>query len=190
MNPHRTLSTVASILSPGVALLLTSLPVAGQLAPQTPTASASEQPQEEIVRMSAFEVTTTQGHGYVTGNAAEALKTNQSLMDIPQIDVVVTNDLIKDTGYWNTADIVAYFGLSDYYEGEALAMRGARIAYPYVDDMPDNQTNADSAEIDTIEVVKGPAETLYLNSSISGIVLKSLKKPLPFDQDLLTASVN
>src|SRR5580700_4296492 len=126
------------------ALAAAAVVLRAQSSPPPEAAPAPSAAADQVVQMSAFEVTTTQGHGYVSSNAAEAFKTNESLMDIPQIDVVVTADLIKDLGYNNSSDILGYFGVAPQYEGEALAMRGVRIQYPYVDDTPDNQVEADS----------------------------------------------
>ena len=140
--------------------------------------------------MSKFEVTTTQGHGYVSTNSAEAFKTNTSLMDLPQIDTVVTRDLIDDIGFTNSSDVTQYFGLSDFYQGEAFAARGYRIAYAYVDDIPSNQPYEDNSYVDSYEIIKGPAQVLYLGANLSGTVLKATKKPLPFQQDIFSFSIN
>jgi hypothetical protein len=54
---------------------------------------------EEVVKMSQFEVTTTQGHGYIANESATAFKTNEQLINVPQGDILVTADLINDLGY-------------------------------------------------------------------------------------------
>ena len=66
--------------------------------------------QDEVVQMSAFEVTTTQGHGYVATNADAGFKTVQPLLDIPQDMQVVTRDLIDDIGAIDSSTIMQYFG--------------------------------------------------------------------------------
>ncbi len=149
--------------------------------------AATEAPPEKIIEMSKFEVRTTQGRGYVATNSATGMKTNEPLMDIPQAVVVITQDLIKDIGATNSTSIAQYFGLSQFFEGEFFAARGFRINPAYVDGMPSNQSYEDNAYVDTYEVIKGPAQVLYLNASSSGIVLKSTKKPLPFKQHIVTA---
>lgn len=185
MNSSHRAAALARIVGPVAAVLIASSPLAAQTAP-APSAAAAPASQDQIVQMSAFQVTTTQGVGYVEGNAAGAFKTNESLMDIPQADVVMTSDLIKDTGYVKTSDVLAYAGVAAQYSGDALAMRGVRIQYPYIDDTPDNAFETDDSIIDSVEVIKGPAESLYVNASISGLVLKQLKNPLPYDQDIIT----
>ena len=140
--------------------------------------------------MSQFEVTTTQGHGYVSTNAAIGFKTNESLLDIPQEDTVVTRDLITDLGYASSSDILQFFGLNDLFQGEYFETRGYRIAYAYVDEIPEIVPQEDNVNIDSYEIIKGPAQVLYLAAQLGGVVLKATKKPLPFDQNILTFSVD
>jgi len=147
--------------------------------------------QEDFVRMSAFEVTTTQGTGYTSTNSANAFKTNQSLMDIPQADVVVTNDMIRDLGYENTTDVLWYFGVSTEIEGDVMTIRGNSVqSQPYMDELPTHSYYTDDVIVDSIELVKGPAQSLYISAGASGLVMKSTKRPLPYDQDILTASID
>ena len=146
--------------------------------------------QEEIVKMSAFEVQTTQGHGYVATNAATALKTNESIMDIPQSIYVITNDLINDVGAINTSDAVRYFGASPGFEGESLHIRGSTPAIPLSTTCQSVQSYEDNARVDTYEIIKGPGQVMYINAEPTGSVLKVTKKPLPYYQEIVTAQVN
>src|ERR1700691_2588227 len=103
-------------------------PGAGAPAPAgqtTPAAPGQPEENERVVKMSAFEVTTTQGSGDVATTAATAFKTDQPLMDIPQGDVVVTNDFIKDLGYENYTDVLQYFGVFQNIQGANMQMRGS-----------------------------------------------------------------
>ncbi len=182
-SPPRSIRRILTALA---AAVVVSLPVHAQN--QTKDDGATD--AGPIVNMSAFEVTTTQGHGYVSTNAASAFKTNESLMNIPQGDIVVTNDLINDIGYTNTTDVLAFFGASAGFEGEATQIRGGGAGYPYIDSMQVQSPYLDNAIVDSYEVIKGPAEAVYQNAPLSGIVLKSTKKPLPYRQDILTASID
>ena len=169
----------------------TAAPVAvNPVGPRAPAAAAPSEQSDAIVQMSMFEVTTTQGHGYVATNAATALKTNESLMDIPQTVLVMSRDLLDDIGYGLTAENLQFFGSSNSKIGESSSTRGAGVSYAYVDDMPENQPFEDNAPIDSYQIIKGPAQVLYLNSTMFGVVLKATKKPLPFNQAVVTAQVN
>jgi len=143
--------------------------------------------------MSAFEVRTTQGQGYTAGNAASALKSDSAIMDIPANILVVSSDMIKDTGLTNSTDVLQYAGIGTFARGVAIQSRGSRIGNAYVDDVPLSMPAgiADDINIDAYEVVKGPMQVLYPGASLAGVVLATSKKPLPgVNQYIITAQVN
>jgi outer membrane receptor for monomeric catechols len=114
--------------------------------------------QDPALQMSAFEVRTTQGQGYTAGNAASALKSDSAIMDIPANILVVSSDMIKDTGLTNSTDVLQYAGIGTFARGVAIQSRGSRIGNAYVDDVPLSMPAgiADDINIDAYEVVKGP----------------------------------
>ena len=180
---------------PGRVLVLLLSLGSAELSAQTNAGTSTDSDQQssanQIVQMSTFEVTTTQGSGYVASTTASAFKTNQSLMDIPQGDIVVTNDFIKDIGYENNTDVLQYFGVQQLIQGALMEMRGSSIqTNPYVDDMITHSFYEDDALMDSYEVIKGPSQSLYVGAALSGIVQENTKKPLPFEQNILTASID
>ena len=56
--------------------------------------------------------------------------------------------------------------------------------------MSENQPYEDNIIVDSYEIIKGPAQVLYVNGLVSGTLLKSTRKPLPYNQIILTASVD
>jgi iron complex outermembrane receptor protein len=165
-----------------------------QTVDQTPTAPASPSNppnnSEQVVMMSQFEVTTTQGAGYVADNSARGMKTDQPLIDIPQADIVVTNDFINDTGYYNSSDVLRFVGVAAQYRGEALSQRGTRDQNSYFDDMRDpSEGYQDECIVDSYDVIKGPAAVLYQNASLSGVIVKNSKKPLPYEEASISESI-
>lgn len=124
--------------------------------------------------LSKFEVSTTQGKGYVATNAATGFKTNQELIKISQSVTVVTRDLIDDIGATKTSD-VQYAGASQFYRGESIRLRGARTLNAYMDDAIENVPYSDNVNIDSYEVIRGPAGVLYANAGVAGVVLKTTK---------------
>lgn len=153
-------------------------------APGSPAAANTE-----AVRLSRFEVTTTQDKGYIANNTATGLKTNESLMKIPQSVTVVTRDLIDDIGATRTSDVLQFAGASQFYRGESIRLRGARTLNPYMDDAIDNVPYSDNVNIDSYEIIRGPAGVLYANASVGGVILKATKKPLPFARHQLNVSL-
>ncbi|MDZ4798271.1 MAG: TonB-dependent receptor [Bryobacteraceae bacterium] len=153
------------------------------------TATTADPSSESRVNLSRFEVTTTQDTGYVANNAVSGFKTNQSLMKIPQSISVLTRDLIDDVGAVNTSDLLQFAGASQFFRGESVRLRGARTLNPYLDDAIDNVPFSDNANIDSYEIIRGPAGVLYANSGVAGVVLKTSKKPLPFTQNIVNFSI-
>lgn len=156
--------------------------------PAPPSRAASGSAEDPIL-LSKFEVRSTQGSGYVSTNAANALKTVTPLVDVPNQVVVVTRDMIDDLGYSETSNILQAFGGKGGYAGESQRIRGAPLA-PFVDDMPENQAYEDNYSLDSYVFARGPLQSLYLNASISGAVLKYTRKPLPFQRTTLQARID
>lgn len=192
MKQHRTIRWLAvNALSLG----LTSLPAQtneGTIGAAVPgqTGVTATEGQDQLIKMSAFEVTTTQGHGYVATNADAGFKTVQALIDIPQDIQVVTRDMIDDIGSTISGVTLKYFGAGGTQAvDEAVKMRGYANAYVYVDDSPNNESYDDSFYVDSYVVVRGDAQVLYVNAAPTGVALRYTKKPLPFQQTLITASI-
>jgi iron complex outermembrane receptor protein len=183
MIQSRSASRLIQLLVPGLALALPAFA-------QTATSTAPANPDNQVVQMSSFEVTSTQGKGYVSSNAARGFKTDQSLLEIPQTDIVMTNDLLEDLSFNNTTDFLMFVGVQGVYEGETVAIRGNRVSAPWIDDMPDGRVYQDSVDVDSIEVIKGPAAVLYPNALLNGVVIKSTKKPLPYEQGIIGVKVD
>jgi len=180
---RRAFATCAAILAASVTV---SLPAQNKPA-DTPDAKPAK---SDIVKLSKFEVTTTQGSGYVANNSATGFKTNEELIKIPQSVTVITRDLIDDIGATKTSDVLQYAGASQFYRGESIRLRGARTLNAYMDDAIENVPYSDNVNIDSYEVIHGPAGVLYANSSVGGVVLKSTKKPLPYEMNKITMSIN
>lgn len=139
--------------------------------------------------MTKFEVQTTQDKGYVANNSATGFKTNQELIKIPQSVTVITRDLIDDIGATKTSDVLQFAGASQFYRGESIRLRGARMLNAYLDDAIENVPYSDNVNIDSYEVIRGPAGVLYANAGLGGVVLKATKKPLPYSLQKLSFSL-
>lgn len=148
---------------------------------QSAPAETTTDEKGTVVRLSKFEVVTTQDKGYVANNAATGFKTNQELIKIPQSVTVLTRDLIEDIGATKSSDVMQYAGASQFYRGESFRLRGARVLNAYMDDAIENVPYSDNVNIDSYEVIRGPAGVLYPNAALGGVVLKSTKKPLPYN---------
>lgn len=161
-----------------VVLMVAALASPFVLRAQTVTRPATD--DSDITVMSTFEVRTTQGLGYSPGNSASALKTSESLMNLPAQIVIMTNDMIKDIGSQHASDVLSYAGLVPFYRGPAIVSRGSRVGNPYMDDVPQlvNIGVTDNTNVDSYQVIKGPQQALYPLASLGGLVLQTSKKPL------------
>lgn len=145
----------------------------------------------DAVQLSAFKVETTQDRGYMSSTATP-FKTNQALIDIPQGISVVTRDLVDDIGRTATADALQYAGVAPKFRGEeAVSLRGSSttIGYPMEDGQINRTIFMDNIFVDSYEIIRGPAATLYPNTALSGVVNKITRKPLSKRQNSITASV-
>lgn len=167
-------------------------PAASATVPRGPTAPIPPGKEDDITVMSAFEVRTTQGLGYSPGNSASALKTSESLMNLPAQIILITSDMIKDISSNHASDVLSYAGLVPFYRGPAIMSRGSRIGNPYTDEVPQavGIGVTDNTNIDTYQVIKGPQQALYPLASLGGLVLQTTKKPLPgVRQTILDAKI-
>jgi outer membrane receptor for ferric coprogen and ferric-rhodotorulic acid len=167
------------------AVLAASLPCLAQSTPET-----SPKTDDQMVSLSAFRVTSTQGTGYIA-ESATPFKTNQQLVDIPQSVMVVTRDMIDDIGGSNSSDIVIYAGAIPKYRSETFSMRGSNAAagYPLVDGQISRSVFLDTYFVDSYDVIKGPAALLYPNSALSGVIDRVTKKPLGVSLNSIRGSV-
>lgn len=125
--------------------------------------------------------------GYTAKRSTTGTKTDTSLLETPQSVTVVTKDLITDTGAVSMQDALAYAAgvLSTPYGVDTrtdwMRVRGAdptvfldglRHAYGT------RSTRADPYTLERLEVLRGPAGTLYGSGTVAGVVNMVSKKPL------------
>ena len=164
--------------------------VAASLASYAQTTTPAPEKKDDTVVLSAFQVVSTQGKGYTSSNSATGFKTNEDLLKIPQAVTLVTRDLIDDIGAVDSSNILQYAGVSNFFAGESFAMRGTRINYPLLDEMPDGAPYLDNVNLDSYTVMRGPAATLYLNAALGGTVLTTSKFPQQTPRYSLTGKLD
>ena len=154
-----------------------------------PAASQSEASAPEYpIMMSEFQVNSTENKGYISKNSATAFKTDQPLLTIPQAVMVVTRDLISDTGYTDSSDVLRFAGVAAFFRGESFELRGTRLGYDLIDELPNIQAYLDNIFVDSYEVIRGPAAVFYPTAALGGIILKTSRKPLDYNQNTFNFS--
>jgi len=122
-----------------------------------------------------------------------------SLMDLPQSVQVVSRELLDDQKAYQYADAATYMpGVQRSYTaiagglGDELAMRGFNLDFNnnYLRDGYKSYglSFSDTADIDSVELLKGPASALYGTAEAGGIVNLITKKPT--DTPYFSTSMN
>lgn len=112
-----------------------------------------------------------------------ALKVNADQKDIPQIVNVVPQEVLKDQGVTSmqaALQNVAGIGFSvGDGQRDQIHIRGFNAMYDnYVDGFRDDvMYYRDLSNVDSIEVLKGPASVLYGRGSAGGLINRITKKP-------------
>ncbi|MEH2082236.1 MAG: TonB-dependent siderophore receptor [Nostoc sp.] len=173
------------------AVASTATATSGQQPPQTPQAiqpgnqTQPTQPSaqgDEPIEL----VVTGEQDGYNSSDASTATKTDTPLRDIPQSIQVIPREVIQDQGAVRLTDIVrnvsgvANAGTTeDRSDNYIIRGFGANIyKNGFLDDYYSDRAFRDSANIERVEVLKGPASVLFGRLEPSGIINLVTKKPL------------
>jgi len=158
----------------------TPSPVEQEPSSETQTEQPSAQNEEPIELV----VTGEQG-GYRTEEASSATKIDTPIRDIPQSIQVIPREVLKDQGTIRVQDALRNVSGSTsagYYQGfsEYLSLRGFN-ANLFRDGLRSYQNYGgliETADVERIEVLKGPASVLFGDAPPGGLVNLVTKQPL------------
>ncbi|EFQ65202.1 TonB-dependent siderophore receptor [Pseudomonas fluorescens WH6] len=140
------------------------------------------------VTSDAYESATGPVNGYRATRSASATKTDTALRDIPQSISVIPATVLKDLGSTNVERALEFAGgvsKQNNFGGLTLyeySVRGFTTSEFYQDGFSANRgypSTPDAANIERIEVLKGPAASLYGRGDPGGTVNIVTKKPKP-----------
>ncbi len=140
------------------------------------------------VTTDAYESATSPVTGYRASRSASATKTDTALRDIPQSISVIPATVLKDLGSTNVERALEFAGgvsKQNNFGGLTLyeySVRGFTTSEFYQDGFSANRgypSTPDAANIERIEVLKGPAASLYGRGDPGGTVNIVTKKPQP-----------
>ncbi|MDZ8257307.1 TonB-dependent siderophore receptor [Nostoc sp. ChiQUE01b] len=143
-----------------------------QTQPSQP-ASESDEPIELVV--------TGEQDGYTVPDASTATLTDTPLRDIPQSIQVIPQQVIKDQGITRIVDAVRNVSGAQIGAGYGNVFGDVWIRGFYAEPLVDGFTGllpANGANIEQVEVLKGPASVLYGEGEAGGLVNYVTKKPL------------
>lgn len=140
------------------------------------------------VTTDAYESATGPVKGYRATRSASATKTDTAIRDIPQSISVIPATVLKDLGSTNVERALEFAGgvsKQNNFGGLTLyeySVRGFTTSEFYQDGFSANRgypSTPDAANIERIEVLKGPAASLYGRGDPGGTVNIVTKKPQP-----------
>jgi iron complex outermembrane receptor protein len=160
-----------------ITALLASLGVAG-LNAQTTGTGADDDP---VFELSPFEVSTSGDAGYLATNSVSGTRTNTLIQNLPQSLLVVPQEILQDLNATTLFEAVEYAGGltqgSDQDTPNSIYIRGFQTDWPLRNGIKRVGAVLDAANIERIEVIKGPAAILYGQSGLGGVVNYLTKKP-------------
>lgn len=159
---------------------------ASVLVAQTRPAAPSSPPENSIaVQLDEFQVISERDTTYRATNATAGTRLGTKIKDLPQSITVLTEDFLQDIGAINLEDALAYVGgvspgESQPNGGDASTIRGYGAPFPFKDGIRDESLNTkgDMADIERVEVLKGPSSFIYGNVfGVGGAINKVSKRP-------------
>lgn len=173
--------------------LLSSMLASGLMAQ---TAATTEQPEEDIVKMSPFEVSTEKDTGYRASNSIAGSRTNTPIKDIALNIQVFTKDLANDLIISDQTQLERYNAA--LVNGNADAQSDAVIQQAYgaflfrgfvqnwgMRDGVREYDPVDSIGIARVEIVKGPAAALY-GLSYAGGIMNTITKRVDMSKNFVS----
>lgn len=145
-----------------------------QTAPSAPA-------KDEAVKLSVFEVTTSKDIGYQSANAAEATRMNTPIENIPMNVTVFNQQFIEDLVATTTDQLLAYDASSvKTSENDGFLARGsASVGTNFLNGFAQTSGFGSQplANIERVEVIRGPAAVLYGSGGYGGTYNRITKQP-------------
>jgi outer membrane receptor protein involved in Fe transport len=165
------------LLTAGFILLVFSAPLLGQAV--TPNAVTNE---ERTVVLSVFEVTTDSDIGYQSTRAAAVTRMDTPIEDIPMNVTVLNQEFMEDTLARTMEDVLEYVpGFVPTSNNDAWVVRGFDNANTkFLNGFLQEESigTVSIANIERVEVLKGPAAVLFGQGGYAATVNRVTKRPL------------
>lgn len=156
---------------------------AGVAAQNAPTTPATDPAKEEVVQLSVFEVTTSRDVGYLSTNAAEATRMNTPIENIPMNVSIYNQQFIEDLMATDTSELLAYEASAvKTNENDNFLLRGfANPGSNFLNGFAQTSGFGSQplANIERVEVIRGPAAVLYGAGGYGGTINRITKQPQP-----------
>lgn len=149
-------------------------------AQSTAPETKDKETEESVVRLNVFTVEDTKGQGYGASNLASATRLNTPAENVPQSISVINANLIKDIGAYGLDQAVRYtVGVTPRQNApDATIVRGFIVGNRYRNGFFMPRISTDIANIDRVEIIKGPSASIAGSSESGGFVNFITKRPL------------
>ncbi len=162
------------------------LPPAARLTAQSAPRPAATN-EASVVQLDEFQVTSDRDTTYRATNATAGTRLGTKIKDLPQSITVLTEDFLQDIAAINLEDALAYVGGVSPGEaqpnaGDSSTIRGYASPFPFKDGIRNESLNTrgDMADVERVEVLKGPSSFIYGNVfGVGGAINLVSKRPKP-----------
>jgi iron complex outermembrane receptor protein len=160
-------------------LIVSGLLLVGSFSPaQAQDGSAQQEP---VFELSPYEVNTSGDVGYLATNSTSGTRTNMLIQNLPQSLLVIPNEILEDLNATTLFEAIEYAGGltqgSDQDTPNNVYIRGFQTDWPLRNGIKRVGAVLDAANIERIEVVKGPAAIMYGQSGLGGVINYITYKP-------------
>lgn len=160
--------------------VLGALHLSAQTVPASSSASVPET-DKEVLRLSPFEVRGEEDHGYQSPNTAEVLRMNTAIENVPMNVTIFNQNFIEDLLATDTSQLLSYEPSSvKTTENDGFLLRGSSSAGAnFLDGFAQTTGNGSQplANIERVEVIRGPAAVLYGGGGYGGTINRITKQP-------------
>lgn len=182
-----------SLAAAGLAGSLASVSAQTKAA-ETPasTTAAAAPADDDVVHLQVFTVTGTKGQSYGASNMASATRMNTPIENVPQTISVMNAALLSDIGAYSLDQALRYTPGATQRQNspDGAIIRGLASGFThYEDGFSSPSLVADMANIDRIELIKGPSASVAGASESTGFLNYITKKPLFTEQRSLDATL-
>ncbi len=150
--------------------------VALRAQPASTASTSNAALNDSIVQLSAFEVSADKDRGYIASEAATGTRVATKIRDLPFLVDVVTSDFMQDFAAFDMSDQLGWVAnVSPSDSAGSLVLRGF-ASTPYVDGFR-RLGPLDLVDTARVEIIKGPAASIYGQTLPGGVVNYTSKRP-------------
>lgn len=175
-----------------IACLGLSLSLRAQQAAPTDKEDTKETATDEsVVKLNVFTVEDTKGQGYGASNLASATRLNTPAENVPQSISVINANLMKDIGAYEFDQAIRYtVGVTPRQNAPDVGIvRGFIVGNRFRNGFYMPRIATDIANLDRIEIIKGPSASIAGSSESGGLVNFITKRPLFQPANSISASI-